>query len=75
MARLTPCVCRVRAAFSLSAHLQCRVHSNKPPSPRLVCVQEWRSGEPLSELHLPAKNPFIPSDFGLLEVSNKMHAA
>lgn len=31
-------------------------------------LQEWREGPPLPELHLPHKNPFIPSDFGLLEV-------
>jgi hypothetical protein len=40
----------------------------------LHCLQEWRSGAALPELHLPAKNPFIPSDFGLLESGEEQPA-
>lgn len=32
------------------------------------CVQEWVEGAALPELHLPHTNPFIPQQFGLLEV-------
>ena len=31
-------------------------------------LQEWEGGEALPELHLPHKNPFVPSEFSLLPV-------
>jgi hypothetical protein len=31
-------------------------------------LQEWERGEALPELHLPHRNPFVPSEFALLEV-------